>query len=156
MRILLAAIGQKMPAWVTTAWQDYSGRLPPHLALELAERPVSPWAGRGDAARGMREEAAALRAAIPDTAWRVALDERGQSWTTRKLSQRLEHWQTLGRPVALLIGGPDGLDPELRASADQHWSLSPLTLPHPMVRVIVAEQLYRAWSLLANHPYHRA
>lgn len=156
MRLLLAAIGQKMPAWVEAAWQDYAGRLPPHLKLELAERPVSPWAGRGDAARGMREEARSLRAAIPDNAWRVALDERGQAWTTEQLSQRLASWQALGRPVALLVGGPDGLEPALRAAADQRWSLSPLTLPHPMVRVIVAEQLYRAWSLLANHPYHRA
>lgn len=156
MRIILAAIGQKMPAWVSAAWDDYAGRLPPHLELVLAERPVSPWAARGDPARGMREEGRALRGAIPENAWRVALDERGQAWTSAQLGRRLATWQELGRPIALLVGGPDGLDPELRATADQHWSLSALTLPHPLVRVIVAEQLYRAWSLLANHPYHRA
>ncbi len=155
MRLLLLAVGQKMPAWVGTAFAEYAGRLPPHLRLELVEKPVSPWADRGDVARAMREEAAALNAAIPESAQRIALDERGKSWTTRDLAAQLAGWQQDGRDVALLVGGPDGLDPTLKASASQRWSLSPLTLPHPLVRVLVAEQLYRAWSILANHPYHR-
>lgn len=156
MRLLLAAIGQKMPPWVATAFVEYAGRLPPHLKLELIERPVSPWADRGDVARSMREEAAALTAAIPETAQRIVLDERGKPWTTRDLATQLAGWQQDGRDVALLVGGPDGLDPAIKAGASQRWSLSPLTLPHPLVRVLVAEQLFRAWSILSNHPYHRA
>lgn len=153
---MLVAIGQKMPAWVTAGFDEYARRLPPHLKLELIERPVSPWASRGDVARAMREEAEALRSAIPKQADVVALDERGSAWTTDGLGERLAGWQQGGRDVALLIGGPDGLDPQLREEARSRWSLSKLTLPHPLVRVIVAEQLYRAWTLLAGHPYHRA
>ncbi len=155
MRLLLLAVGQKMPAWVATAFSEYAGRLPPHLKLELIEKPVSPWADRGDVARAMREEAAALDAAIPASSQRIALDEHGKPWSTRDLAGRLAGWQQDGCDVALLVGGPDGLDPGLKAGADQRWSLSPLTLPHPLVRVLVAEQLYRAWAILANHPYHR-
>lgn len=156
MRLVLIAIGQKMPAWVVAGYDEYAKRLPAHLKLELIERPASPWAARGDVARGMREEADALRAAIPKNAHVVALDERGSAWTTVQLSERLADWQRDGRDVALLVGGPDGLDPPLRDAAEQRWSLSPLTLPHPLVRILVAEQLYRAWTLLAGHPYHRA
>jgi 23S rRNA (pseudouridine1915-N3)-methyltransferase len=156
MRLLLLAVGQKMPGWVSQGYGEYAKRLPPHLKLELVERPQSPWASRGDAARGMREEAEALRGALPKNAHLVALDERGEPWTTKQLSAQLAQWQQSGSDVALLVGGPDGLDPALRAQAQQRWSLSPLTLPHPMVRILVAEQLYRAWTLLEGHPYHRA
>ncbi len=156
MRVLLLAIGQKMPAWVCTGYEEYGKRMPPHLRLELIERPASPWAARGEVARAMREEAQALRAVVPKGARMVALDERGSAWTTRQLSERLSDWQQDGRDLALLVGGPDGLDPALRSDAEQRWSLSPLTLPHPLVRIVVAEQLYRAWSLLSGHPYHRA
>lgn len=155
MRLVLLAVGQKMPAWVTSGFDDYARRLPPHLKLELVERPASAWATRGDIARSVREEAEGLRAAIPKGAWVVALDERGSGWSTTQLAGRLADWQQGGRDIALLIGGPDGLDTSLRDAADQRWSLSPLTLPHPLVRVLVAEQLYRAWSILAGHPYHR-
>jgi 23S rRNA (pseudouridine1915-N3)-methyltransferase len=155
VRVALLAIGQKMPAWITAGYDDYARRLPPHLKLDLVERPASAWATRGDVARAMREEADILRASIPKGAWVVALDERGSAWSTSQLSSRLAEWQQGGRDVALLIGGPDGLDASLRDAADQRWSLSPLTLPHPLVRVVVAEQLYRAWTLLAGHPYHR-
>lgn len=155
MRLLLLAIGQKMPAWVETGYRDYAKRFPPHLRLELIERPASPWAARGDVARGQREEAESLRAAIPRDARVVALDERGSAWSTRQLADRLDQWQHDGRDIALLVGGPDGLDPGLRAGAGQRWSLSPLTLPHPLVRILVAEQLYRALTLLSGHPYHR-
>lgn len=155
MRLVLLAIGQKMPAWITTGFDDYARRLPSHLKLELVERPASAWATRGDIARSVREEADTLRAAIPKGAWVVALDERGGPWSTPQLAERLAEWQQGGRDVALLVGGPDGLEDSLRANADQRWSLSPLTLPHPLVRVLVAEQLYRAWSILSGHPYHR-
>lgn len=155
MRLLLVAIGQKMPTWVSVGFDEYAKRLPPHLKLELVERPVSPWASRGDVTRSMREEAESLRAAIPKHARVVALDERGSAWTTHRLSEHLAEWQRDGCDVALLIGGPDGLDPSLRDEAHLRWSLSNLTLPHPLVRVMVAEQLYRAWSVLSGHPYHR-
>lgn len=155
MRLLLLAIGQKMPAWVDTGYREYARRFPPHLKLELVERPASPWAARGDIARGQREEAEALRAAIPRDALVIALDERGSAWSTRQLADRLAQWQHDGRDIALLVGGPDGLDAQLRTDAGQRWSLSPLTLPHPLVRIVVAEQLYRAHTLLSGHPYHR-
>ena len=155
MRLLLLAIGQRMPAWVSAGYEEYARRMPPHLRLELIERAASPWAARGDVARAMREEAQALRAAVPKGARMIALDERGTAWSTRRLSEHLAGWQQDGRDLALLVGGADGLDPALRAEADQRWSLSPLTLPHPLVRIVLAEQLYRAWSLLAGHPYHR-
>lgn len=155
MRLLLLAIGQKMPAWVESGYREYARRFPPHLKLELVERPASPWAARGDIARGQREEAEALRAAIPRDALVVALDERGSAWSTRQLADRLAQWQHDGRDIALLVGGPDGLDAQLRTDAGQRWSLSPLTLPHPLVRIVVAEQLYRAHTLLSGHPYHR-
>ncbi|MBX3725052.1 MAG: 23S rRNA (pseudouridine(1915)-N(3))-methyltransferase RlmH [Xanthomonadales bacterium] len=156
MRLVLAAIGQRMPAWVEAGFGEYVRRMPPHLRLELVERPASPWAARGDAERGRREEALSLRAAVPAGARLVALDERGSAWSTRELADQLERWQSDGRDVALLVGGPDGLEPDLRAHADQRWSLSPLTLPHPLVRVVVVEQLYRAHTLLVGHPYHRS
>lgn len=155
MRLLLIAIGQKMPAWVDAGYREYARRFPPHLKLELIERPASAWAARGDVARAMREEADGLRAAIPRDARVVALDERGNFWSTRQLADRLRQWQQDGRDLALLVGGPDGLDPKLRDGAELRWSLSPLTLPHPLVRILVAEQLYRAHTLLAGHPYHR-
>lgn len=154
--MLLAAIGQRMPAWVEAGYLEYARRMPAHLRLELCERPASPWAARGDVERGRREEAQALRAVAPAGARLVALDERGSAWTTRDLADQLGRWQGDGRDVVLLVGGPDGLDPALRAQAEQCWSLSALTLPHPLVRVVVAEQLYRAHTLLAGHPYHRS
>lgn len=156
MRLLLAAIGQKMPAWVEQGYAEYARRMPAHLRLELCERPASPWAARGDIERGRREEAQALRAVAPAGARLVALDERGSAWSTSELAGQLGRWQADGRDVVLLVGGPDGLDPALREQAAQRWSLSPLTLPHPLVRVLVAEQLYRAHTLLSGHPYHRA
>lgn len=155
MRLALIAIGQKMPSWVTHGYEEYARRFPPHLKLELIERPASPWAARGDVARGMREEGESLRAALPRHATVVVLDERGEAWSTAQLAQRLAQWQQSGQDLALLVGGPDGLDPDLRAQAQQRWSLSPLTLPHPLVRILVAEQLYRAWTLSSGHPYHR-
>lgn len=156
MRLLLVAIGHKMPSWVEQGYHEYARRFPPQLKLELIERAASPWAARGDVERGQREEAESLRAALPRDAHVVALDERGRAWSTMQLSARLAAWQQVGRDVALLVGGPDGLDAGLRAAADECWSLSPLTLPHPLVRVVVAEQLYRAHTVLSGHPYHRA
>ena len=163
MRIVLAAVGTRMPKWVDDAFDDYANRLPPACRLTLREIPTTPRgsgarrSGRGAARASARGEAEALLRAVPPTASRVvALDERGSLWSTRELADRLAGWLADGRDLALLAGGPDGLAPECRERADLMWSLSRLTFPHALVRVIVAEQLWRAWSILDHHPYHRA
>ena len=159
MKIHLIAVGQKLPTWVVDGFETYAKRMPVSCALSLKEIPLGPRkktdVGRVAAIAAIRKETQAFEQAIPANVWRVALDERGKTWSTRQLADQLSQWQNLGKDVALLIGGPDGLAPELRASCHQHWCLSPLTLPHAMVRVLVAEQLYRAHSILTNHPYHR-
>ncbi|MFP4245426.1 MAG: 23S rRNA (pseudouridine(1915)-N(3))-methyltransferase RlmH [Ectothiorhodospira sp.] len=155
MRIHLLAIGTRMPAWVTQGFETYAQRMPQECALVLREVPA-PRRGRNtDVQRLRAQEGRDLLAAIPGGAWVVALDEGGRTWDTSGLAGRLDDWMHSGRDVCLLVGGPDGLDPTCRARADVLWSLSPLTFPHPLVRVILAEQLYRAWSLLRGHPYHR-
>lgn len=142
-----------MPAWVNQASSDYIKRMPRRWQYQLREFPQA----QGDSAEViMSREGDALMAAIPDRAHVIALDNRGSSWSTEQVAAQLENWQTLGKSLVLLIGGADGLDPRCRARADQMWSLSPLTFPHPLVRVVLAEQLYRAQSILDNHPYHRA
>lgn len=155
MRLRVAAVGQRMPAWVSAAWQDYAGRMPPHLVLELVEIPVPRRARGSDLARLKRAEGDALLKATDGT-HAVALDGGGRAWSTEELARQLEGWMQGGRDVSLLVGGPDGLDADCLSACAQRWSLGPLTFPHPLVRVILAEQLYRAWSILGNHPYHRA
>lgn len=145
-----------MPDWVLTAWDDYAKRLPADCALELREIKPEPRTSGKTPAQMMAAEARRIEAALPAGARRIALDERGRDLTTMALSQQLEKWRGDGRDVALLVGGPDGLDAGLKASCDGLIRLSSLTLPHPMVRVLLAEQLYRAWAILNNHPYHRA
>lgn len=158
MKIHLLAIGSKMPKWVEQGYREYADRLPRECRIELHELPL---ANRGkdsskaDIPRAMEDEASRLLARIPNGARIVALDERGKPWSTRELSGQLDDWMMDGRDVALLIGGPDGLAPSIKAKVDQQWSLSNLVLPHPLVRIVVAEQIYRAWSILRNHPYHR-
>jgi 23S rRNA (pseudouridine1915-N3)-methyltransferase len=155
MQLVVAAVGQRMPGWVQQAWVDYARRLPRELSLELREIPL---AKRGRNAAGNRQRAAegeALLAAVPKGYRTVALDERGREWTTMELSARLEDWMLEERGLGFLIGGPDGLSEECRSRANDTWSLGRLTLPHPLVRVILAEQLYRAWTITRNHPYHR-
>ncbi len=156
MKLTLIAVGEKLPAWAQTAVADYAGRLPRDCPLNVV--PVAAAKrGRGTpVARLMAEEADRLLAAVPKDARVIALEVDGRGWSTEDLAQQLHTWRQDGRDVAFLIGGADGLDPVIRARADQAWSLSPLTLPHALARVVVAEQLYRAWSILANHPYHRA
>ncbi len=145
-----------MPGWVETGYQEYAKRLPPECALHLVE--IEPGhRGKGASVEiARREEGGRLLAALPKGVQVIALDERGRAWSTAELSRQLAAWLAEGRDLALLVGGPEGLDPTCRARADRLWSLSPLTFPHPLVRVILAEQLYRAWSLLTGHPYHRA
>jgi 23S rRNA (pseudouridine1915-N3)-methyltransferase len=156
MQIHLIAVGDKMPRWVQEGFGEFAKRLPAECALRLVEIPAGRRGKNVDIARIMREETGRLLAAIPKGANVVALEVGGRSWSTAQLAGQLEDWMNSGQDLALLVGGPDGLGDEARAAAMVHWSLSPLTLPHPLVRVVLAEQLYRAWSILRNHPYHRA
>ena len=156
MRARLIAVGERMPAWVADGFAEYRKRLSRELRLELVEIPIG---GRGrsrDPARAMIEEGAAVLAALPKDANIVALDGRGEKWSSEALAAELKRWRMRGRDLAFLIGGPDGHAPDVLAGAHQRWSLGPLTLPHMLVRLIVAEQLYRAAMILAGHPYHRA
>lgn len=157
MKIHLICIGNRMPAWVNTGFQVYAKRLPRHCTLHLTEIPLKKRIKNTDIAKIQRQEEASMLAAMTvSTRHVVALDERGQLWNTVQLSKQLEHWLARYHTVALLVGGPEGLSTACLQRAQQQWSLSTLTLPHPLVRIIVAEQLYRAWSLLSHHPYHRA
>ena len=155
MRLMVVAVGQRVPTWAQTAWDDYAKRFPPELKLELKAIKTEPRTGGKTAAQLMAAERQRIEAAIPKGTHTVVLDERGIALTTQALASRLGDWQGLGGDVALVIGGPDGLDPELRRSAHERIRLSDLTLPHAMVRVLLVEQLYRAWSVNAGHPYHR-
>ena len=156
MKIHLIAVGRKMPDWVEQGYREYAQRLPRECSLELRE--IAPGRrGKGaDIPRAIREEGERMLAALPGDALIVALDERGKELTTEQLSRELGEWLRGGRDVVLLVGGPDGLAADCRQRAERTWGLSRLTLPHPLVRVVVAEQIYRAWSLLKGHPYHRA
>jgi len=156
MQIHLLAVGEKMPAWVQDGFSEYAKRLPHECRLTLKEIPPGRRGKNADVERAMQDEAERIDAALPRGVRIVALDVTGKSWSTQRFSMELGAWMQDGRDVALLIGGPDGLHPSILARAEQRWSLSPLTFPHPLVRVVVAEQVYRAWSLLNNHPYHRA
>jgi 23S rRNA (pseudouridine1915-N3)-methyltransferase len=156
MRIQLLAVGNRMPDWVNTAYHEYASRMPPECRLELREITAGKRGKTVDTGRILKQECNGLLNAVPSDHRLIALDVKGRAWSTEELSVQMDRWMQDGRDVSLMIGGPEGLDAECRKRAEQHWSLSPLTFPHPMVRVIVAEQLYRAWSILRNHPYHRA
>jgi 23S rRNA (pseudouridine1915-N3)-methyltransferase len=154
VRLVVAAIGQRQPAWADAAWDDFAKRFPADCKLELKALKAEPRAGKA-ASQCMAAEAHRLEAALPKGVRRVILDERGSRLTTAQLAERLQFWRGDGRDVALLIGGPDGLDPALKATADETLRLSDLTLPHAFARVLLAEALYRAWSVVQGHPYHR-
>lgn len=156
MRIHLISVGERMPAWVEAGYRDYAGRLGGGLRLELREITPGRRGRKADLDRAQREEGERMIAAIPEGARVLALDPRGQAFSTEGLARRLGAWMQEGRDLALLVGGPEGLSPACLERAELRWSLSPLTFPHMLVRVILAEQLYRAWSLLRGHPYHRA
>jgi 23S rRNA (pseudouridine1915-N3)-methyltransferase len=145
-----------MPAWVNTAVDDYSSRMPTEFALQWKEVKAEVRSSSGTSAQWKAKEAQKISEHIPQPCHRVLLDEKGKDLTTAQLAARLSVWRDQALPVAILIGGPDGIASELKQTAHESIRLSSLTLPHPMVRVLLAEQLYRAWSILANHPYHRA
>jgi len=145
-----------MPAWVTTGFQEYAKRLPADCRLELVEIPPGHRGKGADVQRAIEKESRQILAALGKDERVVALDVEGRQWSTEQLAGSIGEWQMGGQNVALLVGGPDGLSAECLARAQQRWSLSNLTYPHPLVRVILSEQIYRAWSLLNNHPYHRA
>jgi 23S rRNA (pseudouridine1915-N3)-methyltransferase len=154
MKLLIVAVGQRVPDWAQTAWDDYAKRFPPELKVELKAVKTEP---RGSKTLDTlyAAERTRIEAAIPRGARIVALDERGTSLTTVALAAKLKAWQLGADDVALVIGGPDGLDPSFRQAAHERIRLSDLTLPHAMARVLLIEQLYRAWSINASHPYHR-
>ena len=154
MRLLIVAVGQRVPDWAQTAWDDYAKRFPHELKLELKAVKTEP-RGSKTLETLYAAERARIEAAIPKGTRIVALDERGTTVTTMALAGKLKDWQLGGGDVALVIGGPDGLDPAFRQAAHERIRLSDLTLPHAFARVLLIEQLYRAWSVNANHPYHR-
>lgn len=154
MRLLIVAVGQRVPDWAQTAWDDYAKRFPAELKVELKAIKTEP-RGSKTYEQLVAAERKRIEEAIPKGTRIVALDERGAALTTVALAAKLKDWQLGGDDVALVIGGPDGLDPAFRQAAHERIRLSDLTLPHAMVRVLLVEQLYRAWSINANHPYHR-
>ncbi|NWG30360.1 MAG: 23S rRNA (pseudouridine(1915)-N(3))-methyltransferase RlmH [Rhodocyclaceae bacterium] len=155
MRLVVVAVGQRQPDWVNAGFAEYAKRMPRELPLELVEIKPEPRSTGKTVEAMMAAEARRIEAALPARCRRVVLDERGEALDTRALARRLCAWRSVGDDVALLIGGPDGLAPALKASADETLRLSSLTLPHGLARVVLAEALYRAWSLDAGHPYHR-
>ena len=154
MKLVIVAVGQRMPDWAQTAYDDYAKRFPPDLRVEIRTVKTEP-RGAKTVETVMAAERERIVAALPKACRTVVLDERGTTFTTKALARQLQQWQLGGDDVALVIGGPDGLEPAFRDAAQQRIRLSDLTLPHAMVRVLLIEQLYRAWSINANHPYHR-
>jgi 23S rRNA (pseudouridine1915-N3)-methyltransferase len=155
LRLSLITASNRQPAWVDEGADDYAKRLRGRCTLEIKAVPLARRTATAPAERAIQDEGRRMLAAVPPGAHIVAVLETGKPWSTKELARKLEGWMQLGAPVALLVGGPDGLSPECISRANERWSLSNLTLPHGLVRVVVAEALYRAWSLLENHPYHR-
>ena len=155
MRFKLLAVGTRMPDWVEQGFQEYNKRLPTDFALHLQEIPLARRSKNSNPNQLLRKEAEAMLGSVQTSDFAVALDVNGRQFSTGELAKRLQFLRVQGRDVTLLVGGPDGLDGQCLERADERWSLSLLTLPHPLVRIVLAEQFYRAWSLLQNHPYHR-
>jgi 23S rRNA (pseudouridine1915-N3)-methyltransferase len=155
VRLRLIAVGSRMPRWVEEGWQEYAKRLPPEMALELVEIPLGTRGKNADVARLIRQEGDAMLAKVQPGERIVTLEVEGRAWSTEQLARELDRWRLEARTVNLMVGGPEGLAPEVCARSEQRWSLSPLTLPHPLVRILVGEQIYRAWTVLSGHPYHK-
>lgn len=156
MQLLVAAVDQRMPRWVNEAWDEYAGRIPQNFNFALREIPLAKRGKNPDTRRLYATKSEAMYTTMPERARVIALDVKGRSWSTEKLAANLEEWMADGRDVGFMIGGPDGISEDVLQKADIRWSLGPLTLPHPLVRVVLSEQLYRAWTITQNHPYHRA
>lgn len=155
MKLTLIAVGTKMPAWVQQGYDEYARRFPRDLPLELIEIPAGKRGKNADIKRILEIEGEKMLSAVPRGNKVVTLEVTGENWSSPQLASKLTEWQHDGRDVCLLVGGPEGLAPSCIAASEAKWSLSALTLPHPLVRVVLAESLYRAWSICTNHPYHR-
>jgi 23S rRNA (pseudouridine1915-N3)-methyltransferase len=155
MRIRIIAVGTKMPDWVEQGYSEYAKRMPREINVEMVELPLALRSKNSDIAKAMEKEGEAMLATIGKGEQVIALDVKGKAWSTEHLAEQLATWKMSGANYCLLIGGPDGLAPAALALASVKWSLSPLTLPHPLVRILVIEQLYRACTILQNHPYHK-
>ncbi len=155
MKIFLIAVGTRMPEFVNAGFAEYAKRFPREMPLELVEIPAGKRTRNADIARIVNREGELMLAAAPKGGMIVAMDIPGKMYSTPELAEELRRWRDGGRDVALLVGGPEGLAPACKKAAEASWSLSPLTLPHPLVRIVIAESLYRAWSVSANRPYHR-
>ncbi len=156
MKLKVIAVGTKMPPWVEMGVQEYSKRLPRDMPLEFIEIPIGNRAKNANLARAVKQESDQILAQVKPQDHVIALEVTGNNWSTEKLAKQMQNWQMQGQNIIFLIGGPDGLSDACRARANQQWSFSALTLPHPIVRIILSEQLYRAWSITQNHPYHRS
>jgi 23S rRNA (pseudouridine1915-N3)-methyltransferase len=156
MKLKVIAVGTKMPPWVEMGVQEYSKRLPRDMPLEFIEIPIGNRAKNANLARAVKQESDQILAQVKPQDHVIALEVTGSNWSTEKLAKQMQNWQMQGQNIIFLIGGPDGLSDACRARANQQWSFSALTLPHPIVRIILSEQLYRAWSITQNHPYHRS
>lgn len=155
MRIRLIAVGSKMPGWIEEGWREYVKRLPSEIQLELVEIPLVARKKNSDVKRLIQQEGDAMLAKTQPGERIVTLEVNGKAWSSEQLAGELERWKLDARTVNLMIGGPEGLAPQVQARSEQQWSLSPLTLPHPLVRIVVGEQLYRACTILSGHPYHK-
>lgn len=151
----MISVASRMPRWVEEGYQEYAKRMPADLPLELVEIPLSTRGKNADVARLMRREGEQMLAAIQPGDRIVTLEVSGKNWSTEQLAEQLERWRLEARNVNLMVGGPEGLADEVAARSEQRWSLSALTLPHPLVRILLAEQIYRAWTVLNRHPYHK-
>ena len=155
MHVRVLAVGTKMPSWVIQGVEEYQKRLPREWKFEWIEFAIGHRSKSQDVSKAIESEGNAMLSAIHAQEHVIALDVKGKAWSTEQLSSETSQWQMSGQDIALLIGGPDGISPACLARANQRWSLSALTLPHPLVRIVLVEQLYRSWSLLNNHPYHK-
>ena len=156
MKLRMLAVGTRMPGWVETGCNEYGKRLPPELRIQVLEIPLGSRGKSQSNAKAIESEGQVLLKAIGQRDFVVALDVQGKTMSTKILAAKLSDWQMDGRDISLLVGGPDGLSADCLTRADMRWSLSDLTLPHSLVRIVLMEQLYRAWTINANHPYHRS
>jgi len=155
MKVHLIAVGKKMPEWINSGYAEFSKRMPPELQIDLIEITPSVRNKTTPTEKNIKEEGKRIQSAIPANSRLIVLDEKGKNFSSIALSKKMESWLPMGQDIVLVIGGADGIDPKIKQQADEKWSLSSFTLPHALVRVVVTEQLYRAWSILKGHPYHR-